>query len=127
MEHKTYSGNNFCTCAKFSDLYSLLHQKYLSSATGKVWKGNHIYTYININNNNNNNNNLLTNMNLGHLLTHSSLTHLVVSLMVSPGFFCLLAYRFLVFDYRTFCIYFANSFFCIPVFCPKLGFYLVLL
>jgi hypothetical protein len=27
MEHKIYSGNNFCICAIFSDLYSLLHQK----------------------------------------------------------------------------------------------------
>jgi len=29
-------------------------------------------------------------MELGHLLTHSSLTHPEVSLVVSPGFFCLL-------------------------------------
>ena len=38
MEHKIYSGNNFCTCAKFSDLYSLPHQKYLSSATVRSGK-----------------------------------------------------------------------------------------
>jgi hypothetical protein len=44
MENKIDSGNNFCTCAKFSDIYSLLHQKYLSSASGKVCKGNNIYT-----------------------------------------------------------------------------------
>ena len=35
-EYKIYSGNNFCTCVKVSDLYSLLHQKCLSSATGKA-------------------------------------------------------------------------------------------
>jgi hypothetical protein len=46
MKHKNYSGNNFCTLAKFSALYSLLHQKYLTSATSKFWKGNHIYTSI---------------------------------------------------------------------------------
>jgi hypothetical protein len=44
MVHKIYSGNNFCACAKFPDLNSVLHQKYLSSAAGKVWRGNHIYT-----------------------------------------------------------------------------------
>jgi hypothetical protein len=32
----------------------------------------------------------LANMEMGHLLTHSSVTRLEVSLMVSPGFFCLL-------------------------------------
>ena len=70
---------------------------------------------------------LLANMESGHPLTCSGLTHLEVSLMVSPGFFCLLACSFLIFDYRTVCIYAAKCFFCIPVFCPKLGFYLVLL
>jgi len=66
-------------------------------------------------------------MELAHFLTHSGLTHLAVSLMVFPGFFCLLACSFLVFYYRIFCLYVANSFFCVPVFCPKLGFCLVLL
>ena len=37
----------------------------------------------------------LANTKLGHLLTHSSLIHLEVSLMVTPGFFCLLVCRFL--------------------------------
>ena len=46
VEHKIYSGNNFCAFAKFPDLYSLLHQKFLYSVTGTVWKGNHMYTYI---------------------------------------------------------------------------------
>jgi hypothetical protein len=49
-------------------------------------------------NNNNNNNNNLANMELGHLMTRSSLIHLEVSLMVSLGFFCLLACSILVFS-----------------------------
>jgi hypothetical protein len=52
-----------------------------------------------------------------HLLTHSSLTHLEVSWMVTPGFFYLLVCSFLVFlvmYYRAFCWYVATSFFHIP-------------
>ena len=48
----------------------------------------------------------LANMELGHLLTGSSFTCLKVSLMVSPGFFCLLVCSFLAFKviyYRAFC------------------------
>jgi len=40
----------------------------------------------------------LANMELGHLMTLSGLTHLEVSLMVSLGFFCLLACSILVFS-----------------------------
>ena len=72
----------------------------------------------------------LANMELGHLLTRSGLTRLEVSVMVSPGFFYLLDCSFLVvlvIYYRTFCLYVATSFFCIIVFYPKLGLYLVLL
>ena len=38
----------------------------------------------------------LPNMQLGHLLTHSALTRLQVSLIVSPGSFCLLVCSFLL-------------------------------
>ena len=39
----------------------------------------------------------LANMEIGHLLTHSGITGLEVSLMVSPAFFCLLVCSVLVF------------------------------
>jgi len=55
--------------------------------------------------NNNNNNNNLANMHLGHLLARSGLTRLEVSLMVSPGFFCLSACSYLVFS----AIYYGHS------------------
>ena len=72
----------------------------------------------------------LVNMQLEHLLISSGLTLLQVSLMVSPGSFCLLVCSFLLFSaicYEAFCLYVANNVFCVPVFCPKLGFCLVLL
>jgi hypothetical protein len=72
----------------------------------------------------------LANMVLGHLLTRSDLTHLAVSLMVSPGFFCLLACRFLVFPliyFGTTCLRVATNVFCMPVFCQKRGLCLVIL
>ena len=68
-------------------------------------------------------------MQLGHLLTCSGLTRLEVSVMVSCGFFCTLVRSFSVFSvicYGAFCLHVATSFFCIPVFCPKLGLYLFL-
>jgi len=72
----------------------------------------------------------ITNHHLAHMeFTHSNL-HLEVSLMVSSGFFCLLVCIFLLFSviyYRAVCLYVATCFFYIPVFCPKLGLYLVLL
>jgi len=43
------------------------------------------------------------------------------------GFFCLLVCSFWVFFvlyYGVFCLYVATNFFCIPVFCPKLEYYL---
>jgi len=46
------------------------------------------------------------NMQLGHMLTHSALTRLQVSLTVSPGSFCFSACRFLLpsaICYQTFC------------------------
>ena len=55
---------------------------------------------------------------------------LEVSLMVSPGFFCLLVCSFLlslVTYYEAFCLYVATDFFSIPVVCPKVSLYLVLL
>ena len=64
-------------------------------------------------------------MQLSHLLTHSTLTCLEVSLMVSPGFFCLLVCSFLL--STAFCLYTVTDFFCIPVVCPKLRLYLFLL
>jgi len=63
-------------------------------------------------------------MELSHLLTRSSLTHLEVSILVSPGFFCLMFCSILEFSviyYGAFCLYFATNFFCIPVLRPKLG------
>jgi len=71
----------------------------------------------------------LAKMELGHWLTRSSHTHLEVSILVSPGFFCLMLCRILVFSviyYGVFCLYFATNFFCIPVLCPKLGLYLLM-
>ena len=72
----------------------------------------------------------LASMELGHLLTHSGLTHLAIFLTFSPGFFYLLVFSILIFSviyYGAFCFYVANKFFCIPVVCPKLGLYLALL
>ena len=63
----------------------------------------------------------LANIEFGHLLACS------VCLMVSLCFFCLLVCSFVVFlviYYGTFSLYVATSFFCIPVFCPKLVFWL---
>jgi len=56
----------------------------------------------------------LANMELGHLLTHSGVTGLEVSLMVSPAFFCLLVCSVLVFSviyYGAFCLHVATTFF----------------
>jgi hypothetical protein len=78
----------------------------------------------------NNNNNHMAFMEMGCLLTCFGLTYLEESLMVSPGFFCLLVCTFLVLSeiyYGTVCLYVASSFFCSAIFCPKLGLYLVLL
>ena len=73
----------------------------------------------------------LANTELGHLLTCSGLTLLQVSLMVSPGFFCLLVCSLLlssVIYYEAFLLCVATNFFiCVRVFCPTLGLYLVLL
>jgi hypothetical protein len=60
---------------------------------------------------------LLGNTELGQLSTRSDLTRLEVSSLVSPGFFCLLVYRFLVFSviyYGAFRLYVATNFLCIP-------------
>jgi hypothetical protein len=52
---------------------------------------------------------------------------------VPSGFFCpmfcsiVVNFVFSVIYYGAFCLYFANNFFCIPVLCPKLGLYLLLL
>ena len=62
-------------------------------------------------------------------MTYSSLTFLEVSLMLSLGFFCLLVCSYSLFSvicYEAFCLYVATNFFCIPIFCPKQGLYLVL-
>jgi len=67
-------------------------------------------------------------MELGHLLTRSGHTHLEVSLMVSPGFSCLLVCSFVlssVIYYEGLCSYVEANFFCIPVICPKLGKHLI--
>jgi len=72
----------------------------------------------------------LANMQLSPLLTRSGLTRLEVSLMVSPGSFCLLACSFEVFSvicYGAFCLHVVIISVCILVFCPKLGLCLVLL
>jgi hypothetical protein len=65
-----------------------------------------------------------------NLLNRSILTHPEFSLMISTGFFFLSVYNFLVFPViycRSCCLYIANNFWCIPVFCVKLGLYLVIL
>jgi hypothetical protein len=60
----------------------------------------------------------LASMESGHLLTHSRLTLLEVSLRVSPGFFCLLFRGFLfslsIYN-EAFSVHVATHFFCIPV------------
>jgi len=63
--------------------------------------------FIDDDDNNNNNNNHMAFMELGRLLTCFGLTYLEDSLMVSPGFFCLLVCTFLVFSeiyYGTVCM-----------------------
>jgi hypothetical protein len=60
---------------------------------------------------------------LGHMLTHSGLTHLEVSLTVSRAFCCPLVCSCLlssVIYYKTLCLYVAKIIFCVPVFCLKL-------
>jgi hypothetical protein len=67
---------------------------------------------------------------LGHFLTCFVLTHLEVSLMVTPYFFRLLVCSILIFSViynRTFLLHVATNFFCVHVFCPKLGLCLFLL
>ena len=69
----------------------------------------------------------LAKIELGHLFTRSSLTLLEFSIMASSGFYCLWSVVFLLSSaiyYWAFCIYVANSFFFIPVFCPELGLHL---
>jgi hypothetical protein len=71
----------------------------------------------------------LAKMELSHFLTRSILTHLEVSILVSPSFFYLMFCSILVFSViycGAFCLYFATDFFCIPVLCPKLGLYLLM-
>jgi hypothetical protein len=66
----------------------------------------------------------LANMELGHLLTRFGLTHLEVSLMVSPGCFCQSSCSLLVLSvicYRAFCLRVATNFFCILYFVQKWG------
>jgi hypothetical protein len=69
-------------------------------------------------------------MESGHLLTRFGLTILEVPLMVSPGFYCLWArgvlFSLLIYN-EAFSLHVATIFFCIPVFYPKLGLYLILL
>jgi hypothetical protein len=65
---------------------------------------------------------------LGHLLTSSGLTHPEVFLMVFLGSFCLLECSFLliwVISYVAFGLHVVSSFSCSPVFCLKLGLYLI--
>ena len=70
----------------------------------------------------------LTNMELGQFLGHSGLAHLKVSLSPLVSSACWSSFLvFSVIDYGAFCLYVATNCFCIPVFCPKLELYLVLL
>ena len=72
----------------------------------------------------------LANMVWGHLLIRSDFTHLEISLMVTPGFFCLLVCSILAFPVIYFgesCLYVATNVYCMPVFCQKQGLYLVIL
>jgi hypothetical protein len=71
----------------------------------------------------------LAKMEMSHLLTRSILTHLEVSILVFPSFFCLMFCSISVLSviyYGAFCWYFATNFLCKPVFCPKLGLYLLM-
>jgi len=68
------------------------------------------------------------NLQLGHLLTRSGLTLPEVSVTISPGSICLLVWSILLSSaicHKPFCLHVATNSFCIPVFCPKLRFYLV--
>jgi hypothetical protein len=63
------------------------------------------------------------------LLASSILTHLEFSILVSPRFFRLMFCSILVFSviyYGAFCWYFATNFLSKPVFCSKLGLYLLM-
>jgi hypothetical protein len=65
---------------------------------------------------------------LGHLLTHSSLTHPDVSSVVFLGYSCLLGCSFLsiwIICYLTFDLRVLSIFTLNPVLCPKLGLYLI--
>ena len=78
---------------------------------------------------NNNNNNNLVSTESSRWLARSCPTLLEVSLIVPLGFFCLLVRGFLfslLIDKEAFSLHVANNFFCIPVFCPKLGLYLII-
>jgi hypothetical protein len=71
----------------------------------------------------------LANLQLGHLLTHSGLTLLEVSLLsrLVPSAFWSVVFYYSLTYYKAFSLYVANSVLRIPVFCSKLGLYLVLL
>jgi hypothetical protein len=67
---------------------------------------------------------------MGHLLTCSGLTHPGVSFVVFLGSFCLLGCSFLsvwVICYMAFDLHIVTNFSFSPVFCLKLGLYLILL
>jgi len=61
-------------------------QTYIQTNTGHIYKHAHLCTKRNNNNNNNNN---LANMDMGHLLTRSSLTHPEGPSVVTSGSFYL--------------------------------------
>ena len=67
-------------------------------------------------------------MHLGHLLTRSRLTYPEVSSAVFPGSFYLLVCSFLLhcaICYEAFYLHTVSTFSGSPVFCPKLGLYLL--
>src|SRR5215469_6115477 len=69
-------------------------------------------------------------MELGHLLTRSGLTYLEVSSKVCHDPFCQLGNSVSlpwVICYEAFCLHVVSSSFCIPVVCPELVLFLILL
>ena len=75
----------------------------------------------NNNNNNNDNNNNIADIELGHLSTRSGLTlpEASVTPLVPSAFWFVVFMLSSVICFNAFCVYVTNSFFCMPVFCPK--------
>jgi len=83
--------------SQFNYLHILRHESFFAKLMNWICITNHHH---------------LAHMEFSHLLTHSSLTHLEVYLIVSPGFFYLLVCIFLLFSvicYGAFALYVATN------------------